>query len=115
MRRLAKAMVIKKSAEFTEIIQGGRRFSSTFFTISYQSHDSLRLGLTSSRTHSAVKRNYLKRVLRELARSCADLAALQGRIIIIIKESVCRASFAAVKRDFESLIRQVAEKKKVHD
>jgi len=115
MLRLTKSMVIKKSVEFTEIIQGGKRFSSAFFTICYQSSDSLRLGLTSSRTHSAVKRNYLKRVLRELARSCEPLAALQGRIIIIIKESVRRASFAAIKRDFESLIRQVAEKNQVHD
>jgi ribonuclease P protein component len=108
--RLPKSVVVKKSSEFTEIIQNGKHLSSSFFIIAFLNSDTLRMGFTSKRVGNAVRRNSLKRVVRELVRSCEHLWLIQARLIIIIKETARNAPFQLLKNDFEELIFKVAEK-----
>ena len=108
--RLLKSIIVKKSSEFTDIIQNGKHLSSSFFTIAYLKYDFLKIGFTSKRGGNAVRRNYLKRVGRELARTCEQLWIIEAKVIIISKETVHNAPFQLLKNDFRELILKVAEK-----
>ena len=109
MCRLKKTVLVKKSADFSRIIQSGKHFSSACLFISVLSSPTLKVGITSKKCKSAVQRNYLKRVGRELARSNQLLCSLKAQLVIIVKQSAKEISFQALKRDFDRLIEKIAE------
>jgi len=107
--RLPKFLLIKKNVEFTEILHQGKHLSSSFFLLSFLPNDTLKVGFTCTRSQSSVQRNHLKRLAKELARTCDRLWTLNIRLIIMIKESARRTSFQILQTDFQKLINKVAE------
>ncbi len=112
MHGLHKSIILKKSSDFTDIIQNGKHVSSTYFFLSFKSHDTLKIGFTCSNADNAVERNHLKRITRELARTCDRLFQCKIKLVIITKKTAGSASFQLLKTDFEELIFKVAEKLK---
>jgi ribonuclease P protein component len=113
MHDLNKSLILKKSSDFTDIIQNGKHVSSSFFFLSFLAHDALKIGFTSSKADNAVERNHLKRIARELARTCDRLWDIKIKLIIVAKKTAGNASFQLLKSDFEELIFKVAEKAKL--
>ncbi len=109
MSRLKKTVRVKKSADFSRIIQSGKHFSSDYLFISALSAPTAKIGITCKKCKTAVQRNYLKRVGRELARANQPLWSLKAQIIIVVKQSANEISFQALKSDFDRLIAKMAE------
>lgn len=70
---------IRDGEDFTRALRHGRRISDALFTLYVQptDHDVARLGLTVSKrvARQAVRRNTIKRLVRESFRRCAVLKA----------------------------------------
>jgi len=109
MCRLKKAVRVKKSAEFSRIIQSGKHFSSAYLFISVLPAPSIKIGVAGKRCRTAVERNYLKRLGRELARSNQEIWSLKAHLIIVVKPTASEIDFHALKNDFDRLITKIAE------
>lgn len=109
MCRLKKTVRIKKSADFSRIIQLGKHFSSAHLFISVLPAPSIKIGITSKKCKTAVQRNYLKRVGREMVRANQTLWSLNADLIIVVKQSATEITFKALKSDFDRLIAKIAE------
>jgi ribonuclease P protein component len=107
--RLAR---LTQRKEFLAEAEHGRRFRSSSFTVQVrdaaaeEGRDSLRLGLTASRkTGNAVKRNRIRRRLREAAKQA--LASQSERpcdIVVIARSDVLTAQFKTLVADLSIAI-----------
>lgn len=109
MCRLKKTVRVKKSADFSRIIQSGKHFSSACLFISVLPAPAIKIGITSKKCKTAVQRNYLKRLGRELVRANQPLWSYKAQLIIVVKEGAKETLFQALKSDFDRLIAKIAE------
>ncbi len=109
MCRLKKAVRVKKSADFSRIIQSGKHFSSAHLFISVLPAPAIKIGITGKKCKTAVQRNYLKRLGRELVRANLTLWSLKALLIVVVKPSASEISFQALKSDFDRLIAKMVE------
>ena len=105
---LDRSKIIRRGSEFNGIFTSGRRVSSANLTIFYKRGESLRFGLAVSRqAGSAVKRNLIKRRLREVARHHVDLMPDDLNFVILGKPGVARCEFHRFNQEFVDLLRKV--------
>ncbi len=98
---------IRRKKEYDAIYrQGIRRHSAHFTVITTRSSSGVsRLGLTVSRkVGNAVKRNRIKRLLREFFRLNRSRFPVPLDIVIIPKRNLPPLTFADVARELESLL-----------
>ena len=102
-----KWLKIKKQSDFQKLFAKGKRFYAPTFTLLYMPSETLWMGISVGKKHGkAVKRNRLKRLLREAFKNVQPLKK-GGRFIFLPKPAEKYAY-----RDFENQLRCLMEKEK---
>ena len=82
-----KYLRLKKQADFQKLFGRGKRVFSPSLTLLYRPSDRLRMGISIGKKHGkAVKRNRIKRLLREAFRLEAE--EIKGKYSIILVPKV---------------------------
>ena len=95
--------VLKKRAEFLDIRKKGKTIYAKFFIINYflSSQSGLYFGLTVSRKiGNAVKRNYLKRIIRSIVINNLNAMPKNTKLEIIPKKQIEKKSIQNLKKIF---------------
>lgn len=99
-----KYLRIKKQADFQKLFAKGKRAFSPSFVLLYTPSKSMRMGVSVGKKHgNAVKRNKIKRLVREAFRLSVDKAEKNYAFIVLpkVKEEY---SFHEYKKHFEKII-----------
>ncbi len=79
---------LKKQADFQRLFQKGKRAFAPSLTILYRPSDVMRMGISVGKRHGkSVKRNRIKRLIREAFR--ATQGEMKGNYSIIVIPKVC--------------------------
>ncbi len=98
-----KYLKIKKQADFQKLFSKGKRAFTPSFTLIYTPFKENRLGISVGKRHGkAVKRNRIKRLIRESFRSSIENLEKSYSFIVIpkVKEEY---SFQEYKRHFKKI------------
>ena len=83
-----KYLRLKKQADFERLFQKGKRAFSPTLTMIYRPSDEMRMGISIGKRHGkSVKRNRIKRVIREAFRKTQG--EIKGSYSIVIIPKVC--------------------------
>ncbi|HNT57455.1 MAG TPA: ribonuclease P protein component [Syntrophales bacterium] len=109
-RTLRKQEKLRKRKEFNQAFQTGTRYDSKNFIV-FVSQNPLglrRLGLTVSRkVGKAVKRNRMKRLLREFFRLNKEKMPDSKDILVVVRKRAShRLGYEDVRRELEQLFRE---------
>ena len=101
---------LTKSIEFEKVFANHKQFNTNYLRINYVHNqlDRPRLGLIISKKNhkKANKRNYMKRILRELFRK-QQLSLPNIDIIIRLKWYFTRNNFHEVNYEFEKFVKRI--------
>lgn len=106
---MKKTKMLKKNYEFKEVLSRGKYYSGENIEAFIKKTDNLKynfLGIAiSSKVAKAVKRNYIKRLIRECYRSFEEEISTGNRIVILWKKKkdVKKASFSEIKEDIRMI------------
>jgi ribonuclease P protein component len=104
-----KYIRLKKQADFQKLFGRGKRAFSPSLTLLYRPSDSLKMGISIGKKHGkAVKRNRIKRLLREAFRLETD--GFQGKYAIILVPKVAEEYSLQTYREH---IRWILKKEKL--
>ena len=106
LNSLKKKERIHKREEFLQILREGERYKTKHFKVMIkQNHlDRVRLGLiVSKKIGKAVKRNRIKRLLREFFRLNKNLFPLGSDILFIAKPGDNSLNYSKVDKEFKEL------------
>lgn len=99
---------LKKTDEFSSVFSFRKRFYGEwlFANIMPNQQDHHRYGLVVSKKVAklAVKRNYMKRVLRELLRAQPPQAVKGFDVVLQVRKSFRHDDFPAIQRDLSQLL-----------
>lgn len=98
---------IKNSQEFENIIKSGNKKRNFYFVIYYKErkNDFSRFGVTLSKNFgNAVKRNYYKRVLREIIRNNQKKFKKSYDYIIIMKKNCDNLNYQIIEEKLIDLL-----------
>lgn len=87
-KRLPKSALLRKGWEFEQVYRGGRRLHGACFTLICQSNNAgrSRLGISIHRKiRGAVKRNRLKRIIRESFRLWPELYPTGADMVLVVR------------------------------
>lgn len=108
-RTLKKSERIRKRKSYLQIYSQGKRSFSKHFTIivSESGLDASRLGITATKKFgNAVKRNRIKRLIREFFRLNKDRLKASQDIVIIAKGNTSSMKYADVCRELGVLLKK---------
>lgn len=107
---MKKAYRIKKNEEFQDIIQNGKSFANRELVIYYKekpNQEHFRVGISvGKKLGNAVKRNRVKRCIRESFRQLQETIVPEVDIIIIGRKSVVGLNCNEVKQSLLHLLRK---------
>ncbi len=84
-----KYLRLKKQADFQRLFQKGKRAFSPSFTIIYRKSEAMRMGISIGKKHGkSVKRNRIKRLIREAFSNTQG--EMQGTYSFVIIPKVCQ-------------------------
>jgi len=99
---------LKKTDEFSSVFSFKKRIYGEwlFVNIKPNSHDYHRYGLVVSKKTAklAVKRNYMKRVLRELLRVQPSPKLTGFDVVLQVRKAFHHEDFSAIQRDLSQLL-----------
>jgi len=102
-----KEIRIKKKSEFDEILKNGKKIPGKNLTLyRMDSHEKLqKFGIKLNRNiKGAVKRNRIKRLLREILRKNKDRFKENERVLVFYKSTAKDTSYKSLLSEFENLI-----------
>lgn len=98
---------LKKEKDFKTVFNKGKRIFSNHLTLIYFQADSLKVGYAVSKKHGgSVKRNRIKRILRESFRSFSPILSKNFFFVFIPKVSDDEFSLDLVKNEMEFLFKK---------
>ncbi len=107
--KLNKRSIIRKSTEFSEIINNGVLKQSQYFKVYFLPSEINRVGFAVSRKFgNAVCRNQIKRRMREIYRKNKSCLG-NWRMILIPSKDFMMASFHIVEKDFRQLMNGIGD------
>ena len=97
---------LKKQTDFQKLFQKGKRAFSPSFTLIYSPAKKTVMGISVGKKHGkSVKRNRIKRLLREAFR--LSLSEIQGNYSFVFIPKVCEEySFHTYKKHLSALIKK---------
>lgn len=103
---------IRKGWEYRYIYRNGRRKANRFFVLYYleTSLGYSRVGISTSRKLcGAVKRNRIKRIIREIVRAddYSFLKDMSLNMVVVAREKMVGADFHEAKEAFVNLVRSI--------
>lgn len=101
---------IRKGWEYRFIYRNGRRKANRYFVLYYIKNDLgySRFGISVNRKlGGAVKRNRIKRIIREIVRLHEDVRGLGMNMIIVAREGMTGADFKEANEVFGHLIKHI--------
>lgn len=104
--RLLKSDRIKKGWEFDRVYQNGRKYVNKQFVVYVLDNDTerTRLGVTvSKKVGNSVKRNRVKRLIRESFRLSKEQLATGNDIVVVARKYAYGLSFMQAKRSLMNL------------
>lgn len=105
---LPKALILKKSEQFREIIQNGINIQSECFAVYYLPNKQLQFGFTvSKKVENKPDRNRLKRILREAVRLCFREYELCAGIVLIANSNMRKISHEKVLSEIRRILLQI--------
>jgi ribonuclease P protein component len=113
-QRLGAAQHLRRPADFDEARRLGRRIEAGAFTLRLRMRPEgpRRLGVIASRKAGpAVRRNYAKRVLRELFRRNQDELPPACDVVVIVRPEFFAVPFAELRERYLNAVRQAGKKK----
>ena len=101
-----KYFILKKQADFQKLFKTGKRAFSSSLTMIYRQADTLTMGISVGKRHGkSVKRNRIKRLIREAFR--AENNALKENYRIVFIPKVCEEySFQIFQRDIRWMLKK---------
>jgi len=102
--------VLKKRAEFLDIRKKGKTIYAKFFIINYflSSQSGFYFGLTVSRkVGNAVKRNYIKRIIRCIVANNLNSIPKNIKIEIIPKKQIEKKKYSELEKDFLDTVKNL--------
>lgn len=110
---LPKTSLIRKSGEFAQVYQQGRRLKGAGFTVLYLANDlgRTRLGVSIHRMlRGSVRRNRIKRIVKEVFRLHRDFFPTASDIVITIGPHFKYPSYESFRQAVFRLISPSQEK-----
>lgn len=102
---------IKKNTEFQKIFAKGRRGFSARLTLLYLPAETLQMGICVSKKHgNSVRRNRIKRIMREIFRLHAD-ELKEGYAYVFLPKVAEEYDYHAIERDFLRILEKQNLKK----
>lgn len=103
---MAFGCVIKKSADFSQIIKTGKSFANPLMVI-YVKEDMTGYGICAGKKlGNAVKRNRVKRRIREIVRYYFPYISAKNAFVIVARASSVYADFSHMKESLCSLLKK---------
>ena len=101
-----KYLRLKKQADFQKLFQKGKRAFSPSFTLIYRPSDRMRMGISIGKKHGkSVKRNRIKRLIRESFRNTQG--EMEGKYSLVIIPKVCdKYEYATFVKHFQWVIKK---------
>lgn len=104
MPRFPKSVRILKSREFDVLLKKGKSFGSSCFGVRWQEGKEKRLGIVVSRAiKTAVERNRIKRLIREVFRLNGEIFP-QGDTIVIARGGLNELANQQIKTSLKTLL-----------
>ena len=106
---MKKIFRIKKNEEFSKIIKYKHSISNAAFVVYFndRKQDAARVGISvSKKLGDAVKRNKIKRQVREMIRDIIDFESYSKDLVIIVRTGYLEKDFNTNKNDLEILIKK---------
>ena len=98
---------LKKEKDFKTVFNKGKRIFSNHLTLIYFQADSLKVGYAVSKKHGgSVKRNRIKRILRESFRSFSPILSKNFFFVFIPKVLDEEISLEKTKKDMEFMFKK---------
>lgn len=104
-----QASIIKRSEEFTRAFKEGKYFNSKSFSVYKMDSPCLEFGFAVSRkVGNSVKRNFVKRRLREIVSKKIILFPTRGRLVFLGKREILRSKFSELEIEFLNLLTKLS-------
>ena len=110
---LSKKSLIKKNTQFNQLCKKGKSISSKYFQAFFLDGVDQQVGFTVQKGYkNKIQRNRLKRVTRELWRTCLDQPT-RCQIVFLTRLEAHSRVFAELEDDFHDLLCRI--KKDLHN
>ena len=111
---MEKNLRLKKNKDFTFVYKRGKSCWNKNFTLFYKKNklENSRVGFSISKKYgNAVKRNYIKRRLREIVRHNKELLPSETDIILIPKKNTYNMSYNLLEKSVIHILSVLKEKR----
>lgn len=112
---MKKINVVKSNEEFNNIIKTGNWVKNYYFVLYYKENSlgKYRFGISvGKKVCNAVKRNYLKRIVRNILDNHKNLYSKSKDYIIIIRKSCLLEKYSILEENLIYLIKKIEKEKK---